>query len=252
MLVVTIHDVAPPHLEVVAAMRAALERWGVARATLLVVPNFHGQAPLAECKRTVRWLRERLRAGDEVALHGQYHHQRRALGWGSARLRGALFTAGEGECLSLAEGEAEAMLESGKRLLETLFELPVRGFVAPAWLEPAGFASRLLAAGFEWHETGLKLERLAGACYLSPALGFATRSRARRLTAIAWVRALAPLAELRARYRGVPIRIALHPSDATASDVMRCVQRVIEQLVAAHPATTTTEAFARATAFVSA
>ena len=53
MLVVTIHDVAPPTLPAVAALRTLAAGWGAARVTLLAVPNFHGTAPLAGPPPTV-------------------------------------------------------------------------------------------------------------------------------------------------------------------------------------------------------
>ena len=56
MLIVTIHDVAPPMLVAVDRLRAALTSWGIDVVTLLAVPDYHRRAPLEGCPRTVAWL----------------------------------------------------------------------------------------------------------------------------------------------------------------------------------------------------
>jgi len=240
-LLASIHDVAPPHLGAVRRLREELEGWGVGRATLLAVPNFHGENPLGGCPETVRWLRARAAAGDEICLHGHLHRQRAAPGQRVRpldRVRAALFTAHEGECLSLSAEARRRMLDDERRRLEDLIGAGVRGFVAPAWLEPPGFAAHLEEAGFAWHEGSLWIERLAGgrARVRTPVIGFATRSRPRLLASLAWAALLAPaLAAQRAR----PVRVALHPADAGSPAVMRAAARATRALARRHaPATT--------------
>jgi uncharacterized protein len=246
-LLVSLHDVAPPHLRVLRRLRDELERWGVARATLLVVPEYHG-VPLEGSPETLAWLRARVAAGDEVALHGCVHRQRGRIPRWRDRVRARLFTAGEGECLAQSDGEREAMLIEGKRRLEQVYGRPVRGFVAPAWLEPAGFGAHLAAAGFRWHEgsgwlehrpppvTGTGWRRQRG-----PVIGFATRSRARLLASLAWARLVAPAAAGLARRGGIPARVAFHPADAGSAAVTRQLERVVRRLAAALPARTYAE-----------
>lgn len=240
MLLVSIHDVAPRHLATVARMRADLYRWGADKVTLLAVPNFHGTEPLRHAPETTAWLRAQADAGDEIALHGYYHRQRRPLSGLVARLRGRLLTNGEAECLSLSDDESGRILGKGKELLEELLGRRVSGFVAPAWLEPRRFDHQLRRAGFGWHETGMYVERLPVSWQSrrrirTPVLGFATRSRLREWAAIAWVRGLTPLLEHRMRRSKTPIRIALHPGDATSDDVMACAEDTIRYLARRWP-----------------
>ena len=63
MLLASLHDVSPRSLDEVVLLRDLLSRWGVDRATLLVVPSLHGEAPLSSSTATARWLRERALAG---------------------------------------------------------------------------------------------------------------------------------------------------------------------------------------------
>ncbi|HKA87530.1 MAG TPA: DUF2334 domain-containing protein [Haliangiales bacterium] len=205
-LLCALHDVAPPHLPAIRALRDRLRARGVAAATLLVVPRYHGEA-LERSPETVAWLRAQAAAGDEICLHG-FHHRETAplVGW-LDRARAALFTAGEGECL--ATPAFAPLLRAGRALVEDLVGTAVRGFVAPAWLEPRGFGRLLAAEGFGWHETRWGIERLSPRRrHLAPVLSFAARTRARRRTSLAAARLLRPLVAAAGT-----VRLALHPGD---------------------------------------
>ena len=159
--------------------------------------------PLAGSPETVRWLRERVAAGDEVALHGFFHRQRGPIAGRFDRLRAALFDRRRGRVPGpdrrprarrlLADGQAAAggaAGHAGRRL---------RG----ARLAGAGRIRRpLAAAGFGWHEGALWVASSTGPgadpahrvwrrrrC---PVIGFATRTRPRLLASLAWARLLAP------------------------------------------------------------
>jgi predicted deacetylase len=239
MLVVTIHDVAPPTLPAVAALRGQAAEWGAARVTLLAVPNFHGRAPLAEHAPTVDWLRRCSDAGDEVALHGIRHLQSAQTDLRGA-LRARLFSAGEAEMLGAGAADPDALVRARDELA-ALVRAPIRGFVAPAWLEPRGFGDVLERLGFEWHETGFAIERLRDRQRIvSPVIGFATRTWARRIASLAWAAALVPAIERAAASR--PARIALHPSDLSSASVVAAAARAVRRLAAAYPSTTTAAA----------
>ncbi len=246
MLVVTIHDVAPPMLAAVMELRSRARRWGATRATLLAVPNYHGVAPLAAHPPTIAWLRRCADAGDEIALHGLRHAQRAPAGALDA-LRARVFTAGEAEMLGAGAADRRALADA-RAELGAIVRSPIRGFVAPAWLEPAGFADVLAGLGFGWHETGLALERLRDRRWIaSPVIGFATRSRSRTAAALAWAAALTPVLEPLAR-RGRPARVALHPGDVTSRPVLAAAERAIRRLVGVGAAVTTAVALGLAPA----
>jgi predicted deacetylase len=188
----------------------------------------------------VAWLRERADAGDEICLHGDLHLQQGPVAAGGDRARAALFTDGEGECLSLTDDARARMLVEGRRRLEELVGRRIFGFVAPAWLEPRGFGVHLRSAGFRWHEGTLWVERLAGRTaaeprrfYLTPVIGFATRTEARLAAALAWAGALAPaVAAARAAGCGPElVRIALHPGDAGSAAVLRAAEHAVKTLL---------------------
>ena len=242
MLVVAIHDVAPRFLSEVRTLREHLDRWGIAAATLLAVPDHHGSSPLGACPGTADWLRARAAAGDEVALHGFHHVARGEIRSRWDRLRARALTAGEGEMLAVSPAALPALLARGRAVLAEHLGREPAGFVAPAWLEPRGLGDALAAAGFAWHETSMVVEDLRARRRVpSPVLGWATRSRWRERAAVAWAAAVAPLAAHLAARTGV-VRVALHPGDVRSAPVMASIERTVRALGERYPAATTATA----------
>lgn len=84
---VSIHDVSPAWTDEVEAALDLCASAGV-RPALLVVPNFHGRAPLLDDARFCARLRGLQAAGHEIYLHGFFHRSREryeAGGAGGAR-----------------------------------------------------------------------------------------------------------------------------------------------------------------------
>lgn len=135
-LLVSIHDVTPallPECEVLWAMSRAQ---GITPA-LLVVPDWHGRAPIAQSPSFIEWVRARAAEGAEIFLHGERHDEvglPRSL---ADHWRAVGRTAGEGEFLTLDAEAAYARMARGAALLRGLGLEPV-GFIPPAWLSRPG------------------------------------------------------------------------------------------------------------------
>lgn len=218
-LLVTIHDVAPPLLPKVE------ELWRVCagrRVTpgLLVVPDWHGVAPIEKDAAFVAWVRARAAEGAEVFLHGERHDEvglRRGLG---DELRAFGRTNKEGEFLSLDYSAARERIDRGLKRLRDLGLSPI-GFVPPAWLARADThrAAR---------EAGLLVSEDDGAIYAHRS-GRAIASPVVRWSARGALRAYGSLVQAQLRWmlqRGAEVvRIALHPADldhpATAGSIGR-------------------------------
>lgn len=147
-LVVAVHDVMHGTLPGVRNVLSDLDRIGVTRRTLLVVPG--GTRPLREVPALRDLLAGEVQRGAELLAHGWTH---RAVGpvKGSAvtRARAALFAPGVAEFASL--DSADATLEAGKARNElALAGFDVDGFCAPGWLEAPWLASALRAAGYRF------------------------------------------------------------------------------------------------------
>lgn len=217
---VTIHDVSPAWAREVDVALAMCHEAGV-RPSLLVVPDFHGKAPLDANPA----YQERLRAleadGHEIYLHGYFHRARpfeEHVAAGSetakgpfARLRHAyaqrIVSGGEAEFSDVSRAEAEERLDKGERMLKGA-GLTIRGFVAPAWSMPPWVLDLLAARGYAFTEDHMRVyDPSRRRSRASLVLNFASRSPGRLFSTVAYCRVARP-----AR-RVLPARIAIHPAD---------------------------------------
>lgn len=210
-LYVAIHDVYPGSFCQVVAIRRALEKVGVKRVTLLAVPWYHGRLKFSQEARLVKYVKERMAKGDEVAMHGILHrwdpYLTKDLKWAYRRVLQRVATNGEGECLGMAEPHLLERLQEGLGMLSQAGLSP-GGFVAPAWMlsrkqwaavQMAGFRS---LATFGWlvdfrQRLGIRSKVISGS----------VRTPLRRMFALPYVR-------LGVRVQRSPIlRVEFHPGD---------------------------------------
>jgi predicted deacetylase len=207
-LLLSIHDVTPLHGPRIARLEAALAQATGRDAAwaMLVVPDFHGRAPIAGDRTFHAWLRARAAAGVEMLLNGWSHRDPAPATWAGRHM-----TAGEGEFAALAQGEAARRMRDGRRLLEDILGTPVTGFVAPAWLYNDGARAALAQEGFALAEDHWRVWRPTDGATLArgPVITWASRTRARMASSLAFS-AVAPalLRPLRVA------RVACHPHDA--------------------------------------
>ncbi len=221
-LLVSIHDVAPPNLPAVRRLWLMCRDAGVVPA-LLVVPDWHGSAPIERDPAFIAWLREAVADGAELLLHGERHDEAgrpRAL---ADSLRAAGKTAREGECLTLEAPELEALVARGLARLRAL-GFTAHGFVPPAWLMRVDARPGIYAAGIAFTEDEGAIYLASGRRITTPALRWSTRTpfRARASLLVAEWR-------WRTQRRAPVVRIALHPADLNHPGVTRSVQRALER-----------------------
>jgi predicted deacetylase len=207
-LLVAIHDVTPAHAEALRRIYALLERLGITRYALLVVPDWHGAWPLEHHPAFVDDLLARQAAGVEIFLHGYRHDEagtRRTL---MQQLRVAGRTAAEAEFRIIPPAEAERRLDRGLELFRRLGIAPV-GFIPPAWLHGEGALAQLRARGLGYTEGFWWITRVAdGAQRFAPALSWSSAVpwRSRLTAGIAALRHHAPWIQ-------PVVRVAIHPPD---------------------------------------
>lgn len=210
---VSIHDVSPAWEHEVELALEAAHAHGV-RPALLVVPDFHGRASLAEHPAYCERLRELQSSGHEIYLHGYYHRARArapaALGV-TERARHAfaqkVVSGGEAEFSDVSPEEALQRLDDGERMLRDA-GLAITGFVAPAWSMPAWVLALLGERGYSFTEDHTRIyDPKAKRSRASLVLNFASRTPARLLSSVAWCRIARPARRM------VPARIAIHPAD---------------------------------------
>jgi len=225
-LLLSIHDVTPAHADRIARLEAqiAYATRGSAAYAMLVVPDFHGRAPIRHDRAFHAWLRARADAGVEMLLHGWFHRDT-ATHSGAAAWKAKHMTAGEGEFLGLARADAAARLRDGRAMLEDILGRAVPGFVAPAWLYGDGARAALADEGFAFAEDHMRVWQPQTGAVLAkgPVVSYASRSRARILSSLAWSRVATTVL---AGYRTV--RVALHPHDVDVPALGRESHRAIQ------------------------
>ena len=121
---VCIHDATPAYARETRVMLGDLAPLLGRRVSLGVVPDWHGEWPLAAHPDYCTLLRD---GSEELLLHGYFHRRRR--GWGPA----TWLAESSDEMNGLDARETRRTIERGQRVFIEVFGAPARGFLAPAW-----------------------------------------------------------------------------------------------------------------------
>lgn len=213
---VSIHDVSPLFAEEVRHALRLCHARGI-KPALLVVPNFHAQAPLVQAPEFCAELRALQADGHEVFLHGYYHRSTEAErasksaegigGRATTFVSQNVVSGNEAECSLLGDRELESRIANGEGILDEV-GLTIDGYVPPAWGMQPSLAAILERRGYRYLEERLAVvDPLRGVRKRSLVLNFASRNAERILSTVAFCRGARPLAALS------PTRIALHPKD---------------------------------------
>jgi len=220
---VSIHDVSPAWRNEVELALEVAHAHGV-RPALLVVPDFHGRAPLHDDPVFCERLRELQADGHEIYLHGYYHRARAFAdaragdGDGGDGKRGIasqarwlfaqkVVSGGEAEFSDVSHEEALKRLDEGERML-TEAGLTIKGFIAPAWSMPSWVLELLGERGYGFSEDHMRVyDPKAKRSRASLVLNYASRTPSRLLSSVAWCRIARPARRM------LPARIAIHPAD---------------------------------------
>jgi uncharacterized protein len=223
---VSIHDVSPAWSREIEEALALCDEAGL-RPALLVVPNFHGEAPLLDAPPFCERLRGLQARGHEIYLHGFFHQARRdydpstgggRLGWLVAQ---RVASGGEAEMSDVSRAEARRRVGEGREVLSRA-GLRVDGFVAPAWSMPTWLLPLLGDHGFRFAEDHFHVyDPAARRSRASVVINWATRTPGRLVSSLAWCR-LAPSAGAL-----LPARLAIHPADMRYLVVRREIERLL-------------------------
>jgi predicted deacetylase len=229
-LCVVIHDVAPSTLAACERVIHAVGEVAPVPLTLLAVPRFHcDPSPGAFGD----WLALRHGAGDEIALHGYTHQDDGVPRSFVDRMKRHHYTRGEGEFCDLSITEATRRLTAGVRWFARQ-HLPLRGFVAPAWLMSQGTWEALRWQPLNYTCTLRKLVLLPEMSALtSQSLVYSCSTAWRRQASLAWNAGVA-----RALRHNPLLRLELHPHDADHPAIKRSWQGLLSAHLAQRHATT--------------
>ncbi len=227
-LVVSIHDVSPLTQPIVRTMLADLAEAGVSRTSLLVVPDHHKKAPVANDPSFCQEMRNLVSCGHEVVLHGYYHLRPPKQTTLLKSLITEHYTAGEGEFFDLSQNEAAERLTTAKKEFADHGLHPV-GFIAPAWLLGAEAETAVKDAGFQYTTRLQTFKDLAsGREDFSQSLVWSVRAAWRRVISLGWNACL-----LNRLGENPLVRIGLHPPDWSHPAIRRQVLRIVRATLAA-------------------
>ena len=224
-LIVSLHDAHPGSHAQIAEQVAFLAGYGIARSSILVVPEFHHGGLLLRDKDFCDAISGWQTGGHEIVLHGYFHDRQDSppeklstLFWTR------LYTNREAEFLDLPRETARIRLEQGRSLFESLGWRST-GFVAPAWLMAEGLTNLLAEMGFAYTtRVNEIIPLLPGLNRLksSQSLCYSTRAGWRRVASALWNK------YLYGRLRDTDlVRLSLHPRDLEFPLMRRQIDQIL-------------------------
>ena len=224
-LIVSLHDAHPGSHRAIAEQIEFLAGYGIARTSILVVPDFHHEG-LISCGETFcSDLRRWQEFGHETVLHGYFHDRQESPREKLGQLFWTrLYTNHEAEFLDLPEATARQRLQDGRALLEAQGLRPT-GFIAPAWLMAPELPELLGRTGFAYTtRLGDILSWRDGKKISTPSqsLCYSTRAAWRRFVSLIWNKRLFD----RLRETNL-IRLSLHPRDLEFPRIRRQVDQIL-------------------------
>ena len=121
---VCLHDATPAYSRETEIIIRDLRRLVGRTLSVGVVPNWHGEWPLAAYPDYCRLVSENF---EEILLHGYFHQRRRGCG------PTTFFSARNDEMNGLSVDDTLRTVECGQRVFAEVFGAHARGFLAPAW-----------------------------------------------------------------------------------------------------------------------
>ncbi|MFI5312494.1 MAG: DUF2334 domain-containing protein [Gemmatimonadales bacterium] len=225
-LLITIHDVTPalqPRVE-------QLWRLCTARAVtpgLLVIPDWHGCAPVERDAAFGAWVRARAVEGAEIFLHGERHDEVGSPRAWRDELRAFARTNREGEFLTLDYAAARERIDRGLARLRAIGLEPI-GFVPPAWLAHPETHVAVKGAGLDVSEDdGAVFVHRSGVRVASPVVRWSARTAFRATVSVAAARW-----RLRFQHDAPVMRIALHPGDLERASAARSLEDSLDAWLA--------------------
>lgn len=231
-LLASVHDVSPVHARRLERLVPVVEDIvGAGKFALLAVPDFHGAGGINSDRAFAARLRGWSDVGCEVFLHGFHHRDISKHNGLAARLKARHLTAGEGEFLGLEYDSATGLLRDGRNRIEDVIGRRVAGFIAPAWLYGPATLQAIKDLDFELAEDHFRVWHPPSGRILTrgPVITYASRSRVRIASSVAWSR----IASF-ARKLGRNVRIGVHPHDVEVPALLNEIERALQIVAASH------------------
>jgi hypothetical protein len=223
-LIVSFHDLHPGSWECCQQFIERSRKLGAGKMSLLVIPQYHGQAPFTENSEFVEWLQSLSPEHFDLCLHGYYHKTDEVRGNWFQQFKGNVYTTGEGEFYQLTKSQAEEKLSAGLSLFIPN-GLPIYGFTAPAWLVSQEAKNAIRDSGFLYNTLWDGVELPASNIFIkAPTLVYSSRNAWRRLVSKLWISFFHGL-----KKNSHILRFSVHPIDFEYPDIEKHLYKRLEK-----------------------
>jgi len=152
-LIVSLHDIAPSTEAATREWCRILDRWGIRRRSLAVIP-FSSGVPLRSCASLVDFLRAEIAGGSEIVQHGYTHQHPSPYTVWHHRLYDRFIARGNAEFFRPGpDVSVGPTIGAGRAELEESLGVTIRGFTAPCWAQDCGVDAQLRLQEFGWYDT---------------------------------------------------------------------------------------------------
>jgi predicted deacetylase len=215
---------------------ALLQECGAAKASYLLIPDYHGTGRSDLDSEFLAWCQAPRTFQVNWLLHGYYHIAAKRPDQISPtlcrRVAERFQTNGEAEFLRLTSKAQRERIENGCDVFVRCFGQRPRGFVAPAWLFNDHLVAVLRDAGFDYTENHSHIFDLSNRSTVrSPVITWATRTAMRKHGSVAF----APLLSL-LWSRQPLLRVAIHPFDLDHPNVVASIRTLLTSLLSVREA----------------
>lgn len=132
-ILISIDDVTPENIKNVIYIISELEKIGITKLNLAVVPNNEEKEDISRSSHVIRLVRQQKQLRSDIIMHGYSHTMHKPSGWGPKHvLFGKIIGRGQAEFLNLNKEGSELLLDKGLEIFRKIGVEP-DGFIPPAW-----------------------------------------------------------------------------------------------------------------------
>lgn len=166
-ILISVDDVTPKNINNVIYIISELEKFGIYKLNLAVVPNNGEKEDISLSNGVIRLVTQQKNLGSDIIMHGYSHTMHKPTGWGPKHvLFGKIIGREEAEFLNLNGDESAYLLDKGLKIFHNIGVNP-DGFLPPVWATSHAAKREILRRvryciyfnkiQYNWHSVGHKI-----------------------------------------------------------------------------------------------
>jgi len=177
-LIVSVHDVTPEYRSELEGVISELDKLGINKTSLMVIPNYRKNNRLENDSNFVTWLKDLENKGNEIVQHGYDHlfEGKKDSSFYRNFLGEILNFGGQGEFQYANYNSAKERICKGKEILDKVGFNP-KGFVGQSWFISDDTLKAAFDEGFEYVDRLNDIILANGNIIKSPLIAFEPNSK---------------------------------------------------------------------------